>query len=237
MAIAIDASTPAVVSSSATSTLTTASFSPPAGALLVACAAAIYSSGSNATITVSDSGSHSWSTGINVAGHGTVQITRCQLTTAPGSITVSAAWANLTGDSYLGVTVLTGAATSQTGAGTGSLNTGSGSTNGVVSVTTTQVGSWVFGMADDWSFTAALTPNSATTLITPAFTDSTNGCYAVSWRSTSATTTPGATNYGGTYGSSATTVNAALEILPALAGPNARPFFITTQAVQRAASL
>lgn len=55
MAIAIDASSPALVSG-ASSTQTTASFSPPGGTLLVACAAFEALSTANATITLSNTG-------------------------------------------------------------------------------------------------------------------------------------------------------------------------------------
>jgi hypothetical protein len=148
-----------------------------------------------------------------VSGHARVGIYLCQLTTAPGSITVTAAFTGNAGDEYMAVRVLTGAATTQSGAGTAVLNNFNGAA-GTMSVTTTQTGSVVYGISDNYSNVSALTPNAATTLITPAFIDATNGSWASAWKSTSATGTPGATTFGGTYASGTVSMAAALEILP-----------------------
>jgi hypothetical protein len=213
MAIVEDGSTPAVVPKTAVGSVATASFSPPANSLLVAIVSGGFSSSSNETITVSDSGSHTWATGITVSGHARVGIYLCQLTTAPGSITVTAAFTGNAGDEYIAVRVLTGAATTQTGAGTAVLNNFNGA-GATMSVTTTQTGSVVYGISDNYSNVSALTPNAATTLIGTAFIDSTNGSWASAWKSTSATGTPGATTFGGTYTSGTVSMAAALEILP-----------------------
>ena len=163
MAITEDGSTPAVVSSTASvSTRVTTSFSPPANSLLVAMVGC-FSSGSNGVITVTDSGSHTWTKALESVGHTTVAIWRCQLTTAPGSITVTGTYSNNAGDEYLAVRVLTGAATSQTGAGTATHLVTSSTTADTYSLTTTQTNSIVYGIADNWSNSSVLTPNAATT--------------------------------------------------------------------------
>jgi hypothetical protein len=215
MAITEDGSTPAVVSNSnLVSTLTTASFSPPANSLLVAIVGC-YSSGSNGAITVTDSGGHTWTKKLEAVAHITTAIWECQLTTAPGSITVSGAYSNNAGDEFLAVRVLNGAATSQTGAGTATHTVTSATTADTYSLTTTQTNSVVYGIAFNYSTSSGFTPNAATTAITPALVDTPNGANELAWKSTSATTTPGATTFGGTWGSSCTQGNVALEILPA----------------------
>src|SRR4051812_21284339 len=61
MAIAIDASSPALVHGvSVSSTVTTASFTPPAGALLVACVAANSSAGLSTTAAMTDTAGLTW---------------------------------------------------------------------------------------------------------------------------------------------------------------------------------
>ena len=63
MAIAVDSSSPALASqTSASNTVTTASFTPPAGALLVAAAFCSQNSASPMTFTLSDSTSGTWTT-------------------------------------------------------------------------------------------------------------------------------------------------------------------------------
>ncbi|MGH7748084.1 MAG: hypothetical protein ACREQ5_25500, partial [Candidatus Dormibacteria bacterium] len=215
MAITEDATTPAVVNSSGVvSTRVTGSFSPPANSLLIALVAC-YSSGSNGAITVTDSGGHTWTKSVESIGHTTVAIWQCQLTTAPGSITVTAHYSNNAGDEYLAVRVLNGAGTSQTGAGTAVHLVTSATTADTYSLTTTQTGSVVYGITDNWATTDSITPNAATTLLTGSdFTDTPNGAYIVCWKSTSATGTPGATTFGGTWAAAVTDGNVALEILP-----------------------
>jgi hypothetical protein len=58
--LAEDATTPAAVSTTAAKTITTASFTPPAGTLLVAQVAADYSGSSTVTMAVTDTGGLSW---------------------------------------------------------------------------------------------------------------------------------------------------------------------------------
>jgi hypothetical protein len=58
--LAEDATTPAAVSTTTAKTITTASFTPPAGTLLVAQVAADYSGSSTVTMAVTDTGGLSW---------------------------------------------------------------------------------------------------------------------------------------------------------------------------------
>jgi hypothetical protein len=232
MAITEDASTPVLVSNtSVVGTLTTASFSPPANSLLVAIVAC-YSSGSNGAITVTDSGTHTWTKKLELVAHVTVAIWECQLTTAPGSITASGAYSNNAGDEFLSVRVLKGAATNQTGAATATNSVTSATTADTYSVTTTQIGSVVYGIADNYNNSSAFTPNAATTVY-DTMTDVPNGSYLAGWKSTTATTSPGATTFGGTWGSSCTQGNVALEILPASAF--IAPSLIVNKALRRSA--
>src|ERR1700750_1003744 len=96
--IARDASSPAAVTSTAVATLTTASFSPPSNnTTLVAIVGFGSSTGTSVPSTVvTDSGSHTWTQQAvnNVGGQGMASVWTCPLTSAPGSITVSATQVN-----------------------------------------------------------------------------------------------------------------------------------------------
>jgi hypothetical protein len=71
--ISEDASTPAIASTSSAETITTASFSPPASSVLVACIAAQWTGSGAVTIVVNDSqNSYIWS---QLSGTGTTDIT------------------------------------------------------------------------------------------------------------------------------------------------------------------
>lgn len=91
MAIALDASTPAAVTSSGAST-TTAAFTPPNASLLLACISADANNGStDETVAVSDSASGSWNQAIlqNANGGAVSAIFWRLCATSPGSMTVS----------------------------------------------------------------------------------------------------------------------------------------------------
>lgn len=212
MAISEDGSTPAAATATGFGpSATTASFSPPAGALLVAIVSYGHST-ATPTITLSDSGSHTWTAGPSITSNvvTTAAIFTCQLTTAPGSITVTAAITSgaSTGEIQLDVRVVKGAATSQTGAATGT-NSGASTTAWSGSITTTISGSWVY-VAANGANTNTLTPVSGTTTLN-TFTSTDD---MVSGRQSSATGTPGATTLGWTATVNATFAWAALEILP-----------------------
>jgi hypothetical protein len=241
--IAVDASTPAVVTSTSTSTpitLTTASFSPPAGSLVLALASNGFglTGTTNNDITISDSGSHTWTTAIKqiVLPSGTSGVSAIFYTyfaAAPGSITVSTTYTNVGAAAYMQVQVLTGAASTQL-SGVASTSPTASTTSGEISVTTTTVGSMVFGLSHDAQNSTTFVPLSGTTQIGSTFSFS-GACTIASWHETSATTTPGATTYGGTWGvGTQYGETVALEVLPAGSGSTVLPV-IMLQALQRAA--
>ncbi len=228
MAISQDSSTPAVVvgTGSTGTTLTTASFSPPAGSLLAVAVSYAYLNveATGPTLAISDSVSGSYPAGPAVYDGGGEQasIWTRYLTSAPGSMTVTVTNTVDTTEHgwILTVYVLDGAAPSQTGAGS---NTASSDTNGTAwtgSITTTQPGSWVL-VACSSSTEATLTPNGSTSTLENE-QDATDGASLLTGKQTSPTGTPGATTLGWTSGTSGAYSWAALEILPAAPGV-ARP--------------
>lgn len=222
MAIAEDGSTPAVVTASANSTgvITTASFSPPANSLLVVMVNVGFASAGSgiASVTISDSVSGTYTAGpfLGDSAADNSGIWFRFLSSAPGSITVTATNSNHPAAGYqLAVRVLTGAASSQgAGAGAGSAtHTGTPATTAVTSaITTTVTGSAVYvaacGNAGD-TFTAA----AATTLISN-FTDGTDAEVLGAGRATSLTGSPGSTTLGFTSSGTVKFSWVALEILP-----------------------
>lgn len=224
MAITQDASTPTVSTGTGTTTpLTSPSFSPPSGSLVLVLAGAGWSNTGTVGMTVTDSGSHTWTNPVTCIGHvsgngGGVGIWYSYFASAPGSITVSVAYTGLvagSGGRMLRVVVLDGAASSQAGAGTASNSYNA--TTGTVSVTTTTTGSLVWGVSDDTTSNHSWTPNAATTTDS-TYNDSTDVVSLVSWKATSATGTPGATTLGGTWSGSGNTNQCAFEVLPASGG-------------------
>lgn len=233
MAIAEDASTPAVVRStvsSATQTWSTAAFSPPADSLLVVLVNNLISfATTHAAFTVSDSAGGTWTQGVDAkpAASDTCHsaVFYSYRASAPGPITVTVdkgdTW---TSDTQLTVRVVTGAATNQTGAATVSyfVATGSAPTNATQqNITTTTVGSRVYAAVTHNS-TNAITANANTTNI-DTWTEATIFCVLASARQTNTTVTPGATSIGYTGQSSANNVAfAAMEILQST-GPGYNP--------------
>lgn len=149
---------PAGVSSntSGTSTLTTASFSPPAKSLVVAFTAGRGSTSSTTpTATVTDSSGATWTELIDLEGKTTNGATNyCEGTfwytyfnSAPGSITVNASWTGRSGrGAFLKVYVLNGA--DPVPSMLTQANIGSTSFPAVTDHSTA-VGSWLIGMAVD----------------------------------------------------------------------------------------
>ena len=166
MALAIDASTPAIFGQAGSTSVTSNSFSPPAGSLLVVlvghCGFATLSA-----FTMTDSlASHlGWSNPVAAAqsNHEYAQIWIASVGAAPGSMTVTANWTGTTSYSdSITVLVLTGAANNQAGA---AHNTATSSTAALAScgVTTTAAGSWCFGIVcSDASSTAPTIPGGQT---------------------------------------------------------------------------
>jgi hypothetical protein len=214
VAIAEDASTPAVLhqADGTTGTATSAAFSPPAGTWVYVAVTILYGSNSAATsLTCKDNqGSPvTYTAGPSAGGTGNVfsQIFSHFYAAAPGSITVKVTNTNLaSAGMYVAARVVTGASPSQAGAGSataGTLNT---------PVTTTQKGSWVYVMAGE-PVTTALTaePLGSTT---DSFTDATAGDAAYFGKQTAATTTPGSTLLGYTQAGTGNSL-VLLEVLPA----------------------
>jgi hypothetical protein len=206
-----------VDSSSGGPSATTGTFSPPAGSLLVAIVSLVHASGTP-SFTVSNTGSaltwtqqvaetagtQPWAaiyTAPNPASQSNITVTAADSTTQNALLQVD-------------VRVVLGAASSQTGAAT-KIATGSASP-GSAAITTTTVGSWVyiaFGLNDDESITVS---GNTTTINSDAASD--RGAAVASGRQATATTSPGATTLGWTFGTSANWAIAMLEILPAASG-------------------
>ena len=149
MAIAIDASTPAAVNlaASVSLTATTASFSPPAGSLVLVMVAIGLQGSAAETVTVADSGSVSYTAGpleYAFSANG-VFFFQQYYASAPGSITVTATRSSASAGNFALVTeVLTGAAASQTGAAAPAGVSGASTTPMTSAITPTVTGSLVF---------------------------------------------------------------------------------------------
>lgn len=216
-----DASTPAIATGTSNGVITTASFSPPANTLLVALVAGGYGNNPNApTVTITDSLGGTWIQRPNVVNtgapsfYGGVAIWIRYLTSAPGPMSVTGTFLNLSGGRFLAVRVLTGAKPDQTGAASAVLDINTPTTAWTTPITTTVTGSVVYGLCDDPVAADAITAATGTTVVGSAFVDSTDGITAVAGKSTVPTGTPGATTLGFTNAVSQTGVLALLEILP-----------------------
>lgn len=160
MAVTEDASTPAVAATaggSAATSLTSASFSPPANSLLVAICLANWSTypGSVPGFTVTDSASGTWTNGPTVtlaAAFAKAVISTRPVTSAPGSITVTLSRGadNSAAMLMLAARVCAGAkSSSYTGASGTNSGTGSGGTaNVAVTITPGAAGSMVYACTD-----------------------------------------------------------------------------------------
>jgi hypothetical protein len=161
--ITVDPSTPAVVHSKyGVSSLSTASFSPPAGSLLEVAVNALQASLGGDTVTVTDSKGDTFTAGPHIAGSKAPNSSwffQYYETSAPGPLTVTAhqTGANL-GTLQLAVNVLTGAAPSQAGAASGTYDGTTFSTGETHALTNTQAGSWLYVAAGNGDSTATLTP-------------------------------------------------------------------------------
>lgn len=202
---------------------TTGSFSPQAATLLVAMLVGDGPVTAAETGSVSDSGSHTWTrlvqsnthaSGVNAIG-GFCEVWVTYLSSAPGSITVTGSWTPTSGAAAgnLVVRSLLGAASTQTGVTATAANNGSNTINPTVTLTPTQVGSWVYGCALDYTTNSTLTANGSTTSI-DQFNDSTNGDTWATFKGAAATTTLTSTTFGYTNAAAAYQL-AAVEILPA----------------------
>jgi hypothetical protein len=222
-----DASTPLVTQhTGSTSPITSPLFSPPANSLLVALVGGGWGSTLPTSAVVTDSLGNTWSVVAvqpgTVAGAGGVALIALRyFTAAPGSMTVSAAYTNLSGGSQLDVRVLNGAASDQSAGAIGLAQYKTNNNAATVSITTTRAGSRVYGVTDQTNQSFTLTPNAATSILTQ-FLDSTDAISITSWKAANATSTPGVTTLGGNWGAGSYESNiATFEILPA-GGPDNR---------------
>ena len=223
-AVTIDSSTPAIASSSSGSSVTsvtTASFSPPAGTLLVAMCVVNYniSPGVFPAITISDSASGVWNTGpyaANLSGPDIAVIFTRYCATAPGSITVTMSRGSDSSQAelQLAVRVCDNASPVQNLAGTG-VNNAAATGNATVTLNLTTPRSACFVCAGQGGNTQAV-PNSATTTIQITHDPSDGGYLLFGNQNPFNTFAPAAVTLGWTGGESGSSgAVAAMEILPA----------------------
>lgn len=219
MALAIDSSSPAAVSSS-TTTVTSPSFTAPANSLIVVSAAIGNSSGSGLTTgTITDSLGSTWTMKRrqNASGFGSAEIWMLDAGSSAVARTVTLTGNGTTGKGVvLAVTVFTGAETvaSQTGA-----SNGTSTSAWTITLTASRSNSsHVIGATSrSTSAVAGLTPNTSTT-ITGSLLDSSNGESYVTWRSTNLASGV-STIYGFTNGTSATQEHVCYEVMVSTAAP------------------
>lgn len=193
--------------------VTSASFTPTAGTLLVACVGIangndVAGAGSSA---ITDTGSHTWHLLKRQANsaHATAEVWVAD-NASTSAITVTAtSQISLQIDLCLQVIAYNGAAAfaSQTGATAGANDAGT------VAITTTVTGSQVVGGYGFSSTVATLTAAAATTII--GQNNGSAGDTDAAFKATSLTGTPGSTTLGCTEGALATQAIAFAEIVPA----------------------
>lgn len=191
MAIAVDASTPAVASGSS-DPWTTASFTAPTGSLLVCCVMADALAGVDVTLTPSSTGLTFTERARRTGTDSGAQSGVAAIFTAPvasgvsRTVSVTTSAANTEDNGGVKVLVLTGAAPSPVGA-TGE---GSSTTNSITPtvLTTTADGSLVIGCGVDWNALGA--PTSTDDATTAAYTVA-GGISGIAPRKASATPASG----------------------------------------------
>jgi hypothetical protein len=213
--IAADASAPPVIDSAANASLTatTASFSPPAGSLvLVAVVIGLTGTSATMTMSVADSIPNSYTAGPFIwafSANGVWYFQR-YYASAPGAITVKATRSVAsTGLFSVKTMVLTGAAASQAGAAAPAGTSGN-STTMTGSITPTQIGSWAFAATS--SNSAAATASGVTD--DHNVHDGTDGCTATLGHAVTAALSPETIGW---TSATAFWAWAAWEILPAAA--------------------
>lgn len=231
MAITVDVQ-PAYATSSGQS-VTTASFTPTAGSLLVALVGIGNGTGTAGagSSAITDTGSHSWT--LLKRENPTASSTTAEIWVADNASTAAitvTATSQVTNQlsvclqivSYLGAA----AKASQNGAT-------AIATADTVSITTTQTGSQVVG-AFGYFTAVTLTANASTTIL-GQFHTSTSGDTEAAFKATSLTGTPGATTLGFTNTTNANMSIAAAEIKVATAASTLQvPSVFVNQAVRRA---
>ena len=234
--IAVDGTSPPVVALTNTraTSLTTASFTPPANTMLAVLASFEYQTTGNGApvLTVSDSASGTYTTGPSVYDGISAQaaIWTQYLYNSPGAITVSlAVTAAAPYGAILAVYVLDGPTSIQTGVGHATATPTVPTTGWTGNITTTKIGSWVM-IAASGAAQASVTPSGITTL--EDYQDTAEGASLLTARQATVTSVPGVTPLGWTSSKAGSFAWAALEILPAV--PVIRPFALTRTAVRQA---
>lgn len=224
MAITEDASSPAVVTTTGAANPTTASFSPPANTLVVLMVGGGWSSSASVlSVAITNTGTAlTWQEGaiaVGPTGGSTGGMAKMFYAwtggTAPGAITVTATFTNLSGGTQLTTKVLNGAAAVQFGASIGNArSTTNASTTATVVVARSVAGSLIYGIVDDNATNGTLTAHDSNTTIISAFQDVTDNISIASFKSTNATTALG----NGTFGVTISVANSnnivAMEIIP-----------------------
>lgn len=141
MAIALDASSPALKSATSGTSLTSDAFTPPAGSLVVVLAS--FANGQTTSRSCASSDSATWTQEVRGAGSfGETTIWSHYYPTSPGSITVTASWAGSPSLRTLDVIVLTGVDPTAVGNVAQAYDT---STPYSLSITTGTANSWIVG--------------------------------------------------------------------------------------------
>lgn len=250
MAIAVDASSPAIVTGLGTGSVTTASFTPPNGSLVLAIAIGGWSDAGTTTCALSDSLSGTWTSRVtcNSASNnssdfgGVVQISTRTGTGSAMTVTATYTFGSATaGGKHLAVFVLTGASASSFGA-TATLNDTSLGNDLTCSLTTTQIGSLVLGgFLENKGSNRTLVAGSNITLATGLSgsnpydnaTDFVDSCFG---KATAVTSTLSTNNYAVTWsGSQGFGKVALIEVLPGVSnvtGADATTNIIESAGVQ-----
>lgn len=217
-----DGSTPSASSLTGSgTTITSAAFTPPDGSLVVVFAGVGWSSTARPIMSCSDTSSAVWQNPVSAYGTssngGGVAAFRHYFATSPGSITVTITYTGFTagGGRFIDTLVFTGCNPDQSTAATAKTTPTTG-TDGTVTITTTQLNSWVWGISDDATGNTTWTANANSVLDTTDSVGATDSITLVGWRGIGYTNPVGATTFGGTWGASATSNQLALEILPVL---------------------
>jgi len=233
--IAVDGASPPVVALTNTraTTLTTASFTPPANTMLAALVSMEYQTTGNAApvLTVTDSGSGTWTAGPSVydgisaqSAIWTQYLYNIETITVSCAVTAGAAYGAI-----LAVYVLDGPTPAQTGAAHSTATPTVPTTGWTGSITTTKIGSWVI-IAASGAAIATVAPNGITTLYD--LQDSAEGASLLTARQATVTGVPGVTPLGWTSSKAGSFAWAALEIYPAI--PVILPHTLTRTAVRQA---
>lgn len=230
--IAQHASSPATVSvtANATTTLLTASFTPPSGSLLVAMAGMVYAGSgvAAATFTMSDSASGTWSNNAVIrSSNATAAGVFSRFVTTSSAMTCTLTTDATSKGKQLTVVVLTGVNTTTWAGATKTFQ--SSTVIGLAqSITTTVPGSWVL-VGTAYDTTGTITANASTSQYTQ-LVDASDGARIQSGKSLNPTGNPGAITLGWTGDSAAVQKTyGALEVVPS--APD--PIVITRQAVGR----